>query len=252
MEEIVRRRKRKRKRVVPEDSTASRLIEMTEINKYYPVGKEQLHVLKKLNLTINSGEFLMIMGKSGSGKTTLMNIIGFLDQTSDGSYIFDNKDVSQLTENQKSNLRNKYIGFIFQQFFLIQSLNVSQNVELPMVYEGKKNESIRKKDAKHYLGLVGLEGKENAKTTELSGGQQQRVAIARALVNEPLLIMADEPTGALDSETSADIMNILSKLNKEGKTIVMVTHDNDMKKYASRVVYMKDGIFLSEEEFQNA
>ena len=121
-----------------------------------------------------------------------------------------------------------------------------------MVYEGQKKENKRKKIAEHYLQLVGLEGKENSKTTELSGGQQQRVAIARALVNEPLLIMADEPTGALDSETSADIMNILTDLNKEGKTIVMVTHDNDMKKYASRVVYMRDGIFLSEEEFNNA
>ncbi|MEG0284563.1 MULTISPECIES: ABC transporter ATP-binding protein [Vagococcus] len=233
-------------------SSSSPLIEMTDINKYYPVGKNQLHVLKNLNLTIERGEFLMIMGKSGSGKTTLMNIIGFLDQTTDGTYIFDEKDVSQLTENQKSDLRNKYIGFIFQQFFLIQSLNVSQNVELPMVYEGQKKENKRKKIAEHYLQLVGLEGKENSKTTELSGGQQQRVAIARALVNEPLLIMADEPTGALDSETSADIMNILTDLNKEGKTIVMVTHDNDMKKYASRVVYMRDGIFLSEEEFNNA
>ena len=233
-------------------SSSSPLIEMTDINKYYPVGKNQLHVLKNLNLTIERGEFLMIMGKSGSGKTTLMNIIGFLDQTTDGTYIFDEKDVSQLTENQKSDLRNKYIGFIFQQFFLIQSLNVSQNVELPMVYEGQKKENKRKKIAEHYLQLVGLEGKENSKTTELSGGQQQRVGIARALVNEPLLIMADEPTGALDSETSADIMNILTDLNKEGKTIVMVTHDNDMKKYASRVVYMRDGIFLSEEEFNNA
>ena len=203
---------------------SSPLIEMTDMNKYYPVGKNQLHVLKNLNLTIERGEFLMIMGKSGSGKTTLMNIIGFLDQTSDGTYIFDDKNVSQLTENQKSDLRNKYIGFIFQQFFLIQSLNVSQNVELPMVYEGQKKENKRKQIAEHYLKLVGLEGKENSKTTELSGGQQQRVAIARALVNEPLLIMADEPTGALDSETSADIMNILTELNKEGKTITNLIH----------------------------
>ena len=233
-------------------SPSSPLIEIRDMNKHYPVGKNQLHVLKDLNLTIERGEFLMIMGKSGSGKTTLMNIIGFLDQSSDGQYLFDEKDVSKLTENQKSTLRNKYIGFIFQQFFLIQSLNVSQNVELPMVYEGQKKEQKRKKVAEHYLHLVGLEGKENSKTTELSGGQQQRVAIARALVNEPLLIMADEPTGALDSETSKDIMNILTDLNKEGKTIVMVTHDHDMKQYASRVVYMKDGIFLSEEEFNHA
>ncbi|MGX6969396.1 ABC transporter ATP-binding protein [Vagococcus bubulae] len=227
------------------------LVELNDINKYYPVGKSQLHVLKDLNLTINQGEFIMIMGKSGSGKTTLMNIIGFLDQLSDGEYIFDGKDASKLTENQKSTLRNEYIGFIFQQFFLIQSLNVVQNVELPMVYGGKIKEKKRRKIASEYLQMVGLEGKEFSKTTELSGGQQQRVAIARALVNNPLLIMADEPTGALDSETSKDIMTILSNLNKEGKTIVMVTHDPDMRKYATRVVYMKDGLFLSEEEFIN-
>lgn len=228
------------------------LIVMKNINKYYPVGKNKLHVLKNLDLTIERGEFLMIMGKSGSGKTTLMNIIGFLDQISDGEYMFDDQDASKLSENQKSSLRNEYLGFIFQQFFLIQSLNVSQNVALPMVYEGKRKDRERKKIAGDYLAMVGLEGKEKAKTTELSGGQQQRVAIARALVNEPLLIMADEPTGALDSETSSDIMGILTKLNQEGKTIVMVTHDHDMTKYASRVVYMRDGLFLDEEAYKNA
>ncbi|MGO2083669.1 ABC transporter ATP-binding protein [Vagococcus sp.] len=229
----------------------SPLIDLKDINKYFPMGNSKLHVLKNLNLTIHRGEFLMIMGKSGSGKTTLMNIIGFLDQATDGDYIFDDEEASTLSENQKSELRNKHIGFIFQQFFLIQSLNVSQNVELPMVYEGKKKEPLRREIAKEYLHLVGLEGKEYSKTTELSGGQQQRVAIARALVNEPLLIMADEPTGALDSETSRDIMEILAQLNDEGKTIVMVTHDPDMRKYASRVVYMKDGLFLDEEAFLN-
>lgn len=228
-------------------SHAIPLIEMKGINKYYPVGKEQLHVLKNLDLTIYRGEFVMIMGKSGSGKTTLMNIIGFLDQISDGHYFFNGEEVSKLTENQKSDLRNKYLGFIFQQFFLIQSLNVSQNVGLPMVYEGKKSDNERKRIAKHYLDMVGLSEKEKSKVTELSGGQQQRVAIARSLVNDPLLIMADEPTGALDSETSRDIMGILTKLNQEGKTIVMVTHDDDMKKYATRVIRMKDGLFMDEE-----
>ncbi|WEG72922.1 ABC transporter ATP-binding protein [Vagococcus intermedius] len=228
------------------------LIVMKNINKYYPVGKEQLHVLKNLNLTIERGEFLMIMGKSGSGKTTLMNIIGFLDQVSDGHYYFDGKDASKLNENQKSDLRNTYLGFIFQQFFLIQSLNVRQNVELPMVYGGKIKENERQKKAQTYLDLVGLKEKATVKTTELSGGQQQRVAIARALVNDPLLIMADEPTGALDSETSSDIMEILTKLNQEGKTIVMVTHDTDITKYATRVIYMKDGLFLDEEAYHNA
>lgn len=230
----------------------SPLIIMKNINKYYPVGKNKLHVLKNLDLTIERGEFLMIMGKSGSGKTTLMNIFGFLDTISDGDYLFDDQDVSKLTENQKSDLRNEYLGFIFQQFFLIQSLNVRQNVELPMVYEGKRKDRERQEVAKKYLDMVGLDEKEKSKTTELSGGQQQRVAIARALVNEPLLIMADEPTGALDSETSADIMAILTELNKEGKTIVMVTHDSDMTKYASRVIYMRDGLFLDEEAYKHA
>ncbi|MGX7058938.1 ABC transporter ATP-binding protein [Vagococcus humatus] len=235
-----------------QDIHSTPLIELTDINKYYPVGKNQLHVLKNLNLTIERGEFLMIMGKSGSGKTTLMNIIGFLDQISDGTYQFDGEDASKLSENEKSKLRNQYLGFIFQQFFLIPSLNVRQNVELPMVYSGNKKDGKRKELANHYLSLVGLEDKTHVKTTELSGGQQQRVAIARALVNDPLLIMADEPTGALDSETGQDIMNILTELNKQGKTIVMVTHDNDMRKYATRVIYMKDGLFLTEEEYLNA
>ena len=223
------------------------LIQMQGINKYFPVGKENLHVLKSLDLTINEGEFIMIMGKSGSGKTTLMNIIGFLDRVSDGTYFFKQEDVSSLSENKKSEFRNEYLGFIFQQFFLINSLNVTQNVQLPCVYEGKKNSEEKKKVAEKYLELVGLSSKTKSKVTELSGGQQQRVAIARSLVNDPLLIMADEPTGALDSETGTEIMELLSELNRQGKTIVMVTHDADMKKYASRVIHMKDGRFLEEE-----
>lgn len=223
------------------------LIQMQAINKYFPVGKEKLHVLKSLDLTINEGEFIMIMGKSGSGKTTLMNIIGFLDRVSDGNYLFRGEDVSTLSENQKSEFRNEYLGFIFQQFFLINSLNVSQNVQLPCVYEGKKNNVEKRKIAENYLELVGLAEKNKAKVNELSGGQQQRVAIARALVNDPLLIMADEPTGALDSETGTEIMELLTELNRQGKTIVMVTHDADMKKYATRVIHMKDGRFLEEE-----
>ncbi|MBP2097688.1 ABC transporter ATP-binding protein [Enterococcus rivorum] len=223
------------------------LIQMQSINKYFPVGKGKLHVLKSLDLTIYEGEFIMIMGKSGSGKTTLMNIIGFLDRVSDGNYLFRGEDVSKLSENKKSEFRNEYLGFIFQQFFLINSLNVSQNVQLPCVYEGKKNNDEKKKMAEKYLELVGLGSKVKAKVNELSGGQQQRVAIARSLVNDPVLIMADEPTGALDSETGTEIMELLSELNREGKTIVMVTHDSDMKKYATRVIHMKDGRFLEEE-----
>jgi len=219
--------------MVEANNTNQPLIELRDINKFYPVGKEKLHVLKELNLTIHQGEFILIMGKSGSGKTTLMNIIGFLDRLTDGSYHFSGTDVSKLSENKKSAFRNEYLGFIFQQFFLINSLNVSQNVQLPCVYEGKKSRAEKKAIAEKYLKIVGLETKAKSKVTELSGGQQQRVAIARSLVNDPLL--------------GTEIMELLKELNEQGKTIVMVTHDEDMKKYASRVIHMKDGRFLEEE-----
>ncbi len=192
----------------------------------------------------------MIMGKSGSGKTTLMNIIGFLDRITTGTYHFRQEDVSILNENMKSDYRNENFGFIFQQFFLIESLNVQQNVELPMVYKGINNAKEKKARAQEFLEMVGIGHKTKEKTTELSGGEQQRVAIARALVNNPLLIMADEPTGALDSETGKVIMDTLKELNQQGKTIVMVTHDNDLTSYASRVIHMKDGLF--EEEVINS
>lgn len=226
--------------------TGSPLIELKNITKTYTNGKQETHVLKGLDLTIYEGEFIMIMGKSGSGKTTLMNIIGFLDQLTSGTYKFREEDVSTLNENQKSEYRNENFGFIFQQFFLIESLNVQQNVELPMVYSGLNSVQEKKEKAESFLELVGISEKLRSKTSELSGGQQQRVAIARALINDPLLIMADEPTGALDSETGKNIMEILSRLNKAGKTIVMVTHDEDLTAYASRVIYMKDGFFEEE------
>lgn len=226
--------------------TALPLIELKNITKTYKSGKQETHVLKGLDLTIYEGEFIMIMGKSGSGKTTLMNIIGFLDQLTSGTYNFREEDVSTLNENQKSEYRNANLGFIFQQFFLIESLNVQQNVELPLVYSGLNSAQEKREKAESFLELVGISEKLKSKTSELSGGQQQRVAIARALINDPLLIMADEPTGALDSETGKNIMETLTQLNKAGKTIVMVTHDKDLTKYASRVVYMKDGFFQEE------
>lgn len=222
------------------------LIVLKEINKSFKQGKQESHILKGLDLTINEGDFVMIMGKSGSGKTTLMNIIGFLDRISTGTYLFRGEDVSLLNENQKSEYRNAFFGFVFQQFFLIDSLNVQQNVELPMVYKGMNNSKEKKEKAQHFLDLVGIGDKLKMKTSELSGGQQQRVAIARALINDPLLIMADEPTGALDSETGKTIMETLKTLNQEGKTIVMVTHDEDMTAYATRVIRMKDGAFEEE------
>ncbi|MCC0629505.1 MULTISPECIES: ABC transporter ATP-binding protein [unclassified Clostridioides] len=222
------------------------LIKLENIQKYYKVGKDELHVLKSLNLEIESGEFVMIMGKSGSGKTTLLNILGFLDVFDKGRYIFDGTNVTNLSENERSVFRNINIGFVFQQFNLIETLNVYQNVELPLIYNKTLKKSDREKIVKDKLDSVGLLDKLKQKPLQLSGGQQQRVAIARCLANDPQIIFADEPTGALDSETSREIMELLTKLNKQGKTIIMVTHDQDLTKYATKVIRLKDGVFTSE------
>lgn len=224
----------------------SSLIELNNINKYYSLNKEKLHVLKSLNIKIDKGEFLMIMGKSGSGKTTLMNSLGFLDRFDDGEYLFNGENVTHIDENKKSELRNKYMGFIFQQFHLIDSLTIGKNVELPLLYKGGVPKKTRNELVNKYIDLVGLKEKINRYPKELSGGQQQRIAIARALICDPYVIFADEPTGALDSETSTQIMEILSGLNKEGKTIIMVTHDSDLTKYATRVIRIKDGLVTEE------
>lgn len=222
------------------------LIQMKDVTKKFGKGELETVILKEINLTIHEGDFLMIVGKSGSGKTTLMNMIGFLDRLTTGTYSFLGEDVSLLNENKKSSIRNNHFGFIFQQFFLIDSLNVAQNVELPLIYAGEVNKKDRLEAAEKYLSLVGIPEKIKAKTKELSGGQQQRVAIARALINEPLLIMADEPTGALDSDTGIGVMSLLRELNKQGKTIIMVTHDEDLLQYATRIIRMHDGSFVEE------
>lgn len=224
----------------------SSVVELKDIDKFYKVGKDKLHVLKSINLTIEKGEFVMIMGKSGSGKTTLLNILGFLDKFDEGKYLFHEKDVTGLNENKRSEFRNTNIGFIFQQFNLINTLNIYQNVELPMVYNNKFSKEEKHKRIEKNLEIVGLLDKVKQKPLQLSGGQQQRVAIARALVNEPEIIFADEPTGALDSDTGIEIMNLLKQLNNQGKTIIMVTHDSDLTKYASKVVRLKDGIMIEE------
>ena len=219
------------------------LIKLSNLQKYYKVGKDKLHVLKSINLDIKKGEFIMIMGKSGSGKTTLLNILGILDRFDEGSYEFSQENINKLNENQRSQFRNKHIGFIFQQFNLIETLNIYKNVELPLIYDNKLNKKERDLIIKEKLELVGLLDKINAMPLHLSGGQQQRVAIARALVNNPEVIFADEPTGALDSETAKSIMEMLKILNEQGKTIIMVTHDSDLVKYATIVVKLKDGVF---------
>lgn len=227
----------------------SKIVEVKNLNKYYNLGKEKFHVLKDVNLSIEQGDFVMIMGKSGSGKTTLMNLLGLLDRFEGGEYLFNGVDVGEMKETQKADIRNKNMGFIFQQFHLINSMTIGKNVELPLLYNEK---NVPKKEREElidrYLNMVGLSEKKNQFPLELSGGQQQRVAIARALINNPYVIFADEPTGALDSNTGTEIMEILKSLNKDNKTIIMVTHDEDLTKYANKVIRVKDGVITKGEE----
>lgn len=223
------------------------IIKLKNIEKNYPVGKYRLNVLKSININIKKGEFLMIVGKSGSGKTTLLNILGFLDRFNEGQYIFKGKDVTNLSEKERSRFRNTNIGFVFQQFNLIQTLDIYKNIELPMIYNDRYDKEEKDKRIKESLKRVGLIDKINQKPLELSGGQQQRITIARALVNDPDIIFADEPTGALDTQTSADIMELLKELNNDGKTIIMVTHDPELLKYATKVIRLHDGVVVEEE-----
>lgn len=223
------------------------IIKLKNITKNYPVGKHRLNVLKSININIKKGEFLMIVGKSGSGKTTLLNILGFLDRFNEGQYIFKGKDVTNLSEKERSRFRNTNIGFVFQQFNLIPTLDIYKNIELPMIYNARYDKEEKDKRIKESLKRVGLIDKINQKPLELSGGQQQRITIARALVNDPDIIFADEPTGALDTQTSADIMELLKELNNDGKTIIMVTHDPELLKYATKVIRLHDGVVVEEE-----
>ncbi len=228
------------------ERTLSNLIELRNIQKYYDIGDDKLHVLKSVNLEIKKGDFVIIMGKSGGGKSTLLNVLGLLDGFDEGEYIFNGKNVTHLTEVERSHFRNRNIGFIFQQFHLISTLTIGQNIELPLQYANQLGKKERLKRVKQQLKMVDLLDKINQYPHELSGGQQQRISISRALINEPQLIFADEPTGALDSNTSNEIMTILNNLNQAGKTIVMVTHDPDLVKYASKVIYLRDGVFKEE------
>ncbi|MBB6446344.1 ABC transporter ATP-binding protein [Bacillus benzoevorans] len=222
------------------------MIRLEEITKSYPIGKDKIDVLKSINLTIEKGEFVAIMGPSGSGKSTLMNIIGCLDKPTSGSYFLDHEDVSRYKDAELAKVRNESLGFVFQQFQLLPKLNAVKNVELPMIYSG-----IAKKDrlsrAKAALEKVGLADRMEHLPNELSGGQKQRVAIARAIVNEPKLILADEPTGALDTKTSISIMEEFSRLNKEGTTVVIVTHEPEIAQYANRTIFVRDGIIVSHD-----
>ena len=223
----------------------NQLIKLTNINKSYRNGDQELRVLKAIDLEVEEGEFLAIMGPSGSGKSTLMNIIGLLDRSSSGNYWLEGEEVSQLSEKKLASVRNDQIGFVFQQFFLLSKLNALQNVELPLIYAGVPS-AKRKKLAKQYLEKVELAERMTHLPSELSGGQKQRVAIARALVNTPAIILADEPTGALDTKTGQQIMELLIELNNEGKTIIMVTHEPEIAAYAKRTIVLRDGVITED------
>ena len=221
------------------------LIKIEKINKSYRNGDQELQVLKDISLEVSEGEFVAIMGPSGSGKSTLMNIIGMLDRPSSGHYYLEGDDVAGLSEKRLAKVRNQQIGFVFQQFFLLSKLNALQNVELPLIYAGVP-QSKRKKLSEQFLTKVELESRMHHLPSELSGGQKQRVAIARALVNNPSLILADEPTGALDTKTGIQIMELLTELNREGKTIIMVTHEPEIAEYATRKIVIRDGVITED------
>jgi len=216
------------------------IITVDNISKTYKNGSLELQVLKNISFKVDKGEFLAIMGSSGSGKSTMMNILGCLDNQYEGKYILDGIDISKSSENELSEIRNKKIGFIFQSFNLLPRLTALENVELPLVYSSVPKEE-RHKRANELLEMVGLKDRTHHRPNELSGGQRQRVAIARALVNNPSIILADEPTGNLDSKSEAEIIEILQKLNKMGKTIVIVTHEPNIGEIAQRKIVFKDG-----------
>ena len=224
-----------------------KLIDLKNVSKSYRNGDQELQVLKDVHLEVEEGEFVAIMGPSGSGKSTLMNIIGMLDRPTSGEYYLEGEEVAKLSEKKLAKVRNQQIGFVFQQFFLLSKLNALQNVELPLIYAGV-SQSKRKALAEQYLKKVELETRMHHLPSEPSGGQKQRVHIARALVNHPSIILADEPTGALDTKTGEQIMELLTELNREGKTIIMVTHEPEIAAFAKRQIVIRDGVISSDSK----
>lgn len=224
----------------------SSVIHLEDLRKSYYLGKQELPVLKGINLDIFKSEFVALMGPSGSGKSTLMNILGCLDTLTAGKYVLNGNDVSTMNDNDLAEIRNKEIGFVFQQFNLLPRLSALENVALPLIYAGVPKKE-RNERALEMLSKVNLADRSHHKSNELSGGQIQRVAIARALVNNPSIILADEPTGNLDSKTSVEIMNLISDIHKLGNTVVLVTHEEDIAHYAKRVVRLRDGLIESDK-----
>ncbi len=222
------------------------IIHLEHIKKNYYLGKQVVEVLKGISLEINKGEYVALMGPSGSGKSTLMNILGCLDTPTAGRYILNGQDVSQMADNSLAEVRNREIGFVFQQFNLLPRLTAAENVALPLVYAGVPKKQ-RMEKALHVLDLVSLADRSHHKPNELSGGQNQRVAIARALVNDPAIILADEPTGNLDSKTSHEIMDIFGKIHASNNTVVLVTHEEDIANHAFRIIRLRDGILESDK-----
>ncbi|KOA18828.1 macrolide export ATP-binding/permease protein MacB [Clostridium homopropionicum DSM 5847] len=226
------------------------MLQVSNVIKTYRTGDIEFTALKNISLTISKGEFTAIMGPSGSGKSTFMNILGCLDVMDSGKYILNGKDVSMLRDEQLAYIRNKEIGFVFQAFNLIPRMSILENVELPMLYGGISSKERREK-ALIALRKVGIEDRAKHLPNEISGGQKQRAAIARAIVNSPSVIMADEPTGNLDTKSSIEIMRIFQNLNNEGATVVMVTHENDIAQHAKRIVRFRDGEIVSDEKVEN-
>jgi putative ABC transport system ATP-binding protein len=226
------------------------LIEIKQMTKNYSIGNNEIPALQDINLKIEKNEYVSIMGPSGSGKSTLMNILGCLDTPSSGQYLFNNVDVNTLNDDELSIMRNKEIGFIFQNFNLLPRLSAIQNVELPLIYSGTPTNE-RKERASESLRRVGLSDRISHKPSELSGGQRQRVAIARALVTNPGILLADEPTGALDSKTGVEIMKLFYDLHSEGNTIILITHEQDIANYAFRNIFIKDGMIYSDIKNEN-
>ena len=225
------------------------MIRIKNLHKSYEMGSNSLHVLKGIDFNVNEGELVAIMGSSGSGKSTLLNIIGMLDNYDNGSYELDNILIKDLDETKAANYRNKFLGFVFQSFNLINYKSAVENVVLPLYYQGIKRKE-REKIALEYLDNVGLKNWASHLPSELSGGQKQRVAIARAMVSKPKVLLADEPTGALDSKTSSEVMSLIQEINNSGKTILVVTHEQDIAKMCKRIVRLKDGIIVEDKKIK--